>query len=96
MLPHLGVEIADVWIGNEEGIALSTFLPGAPLEYIITGINQLGTPATVDLSWNQTGPCGSGQIITKTLELDPGLWVDVMPSIAPDCMGVYTATAQIT
>jgi len=96
MLPHLGVEIADVWIGNEEGIALSTFLPGAPLEYIVTGINQRGTPATVEFSWSQTGPCGSGQIITKTLELDPGLWVDVTPSIAPDCIGVYTATAQIT
>jgi len=90
------LRVTDAWVGNAQGISLGTFLPAAPMRYIIVGENINIAATELNLAWTQTGPCGTNQIVTETFQADPGIWVRAYPAIAPDCLGAYTTTVQIT
>ena len=90
------VELTDMWVGNADGYERSTFRPGDEVRYIAVGENLAGISANVDLQWDQEGPCSAAEIFTKTKTVDPGIWVDVVSGTAPDCLGTYTNTLQLT
>jgi hypothetical protein len=86
-------ETQDAWVESEEGLRLNTYLPGASMQYVATGISR-GQTEPVDMLWNQMGPCGT-QIYTDTVSLGTGTWMHSLSTNAPECLGHYTATVQI-
>lgn len=90
------VVLTDIWVGNADGYERSAFRPGDEIRYITVGENHLDIKTSIDLQWDQVGPCGVTQIFTGTLSLEPGLWVHALAESAPDCLGTYTNTVQLT
>ena len=87
-------EIQDTWVESEEGVRFNTYQPGASIQFIATGISR-GQTESVNLLWNQTGPCGT-QVYTDTISLGSGTWTYSFPTTAPECLGQHTATIQIS
>jgi hypothetical protein len=87
--------ITDIWVGNAGGYERGAFRPADEIQYIVVGENPYDEQISADLQWDQVGPCGSTQVFTATLSLEPGLWVHTHTATAPDCLGTYTNTAEL-
>jgi photosystem II stability/assembly factor-like uncharacterized protein len=68
---------------------------GDPINYIATLNNPLTETVSAQLSWSLQGPCGTTEIYTNTLNLEPGVWGHTNRTYSPACAGVYTATARL-
>ena len=90
------VILTDIWVGNSDGYRRSAFLAREEIRYITVGENLADSPYEVTLNWRQDGPCGTTQIFSGTMMLEPGLWVNSLAESAPDCLGSYTNTVQLT
>ena len=90
------VVLTDIWVGNAGGYERSAFRPGDDIRYITVGENRSDTQINVELQWDQVGPCGTTQIFAGILNLEPGLWVHSLAESAPDCLGTYINTVQLT
>ncbi len=90
------VVLTDIWVGNNGGYERSAFRPRDEIRYITVGENRSDTQINVDLQWDQMGPCGDNQIFMGTLSIEPSLWVHSLAESAPDCLGTYTNTVQLT
>jgi photosystem II stability/assembly factor-like uncharacterized protein len=90
------VRLANAYIGTDNGNPYSAFLPAKPMAYVARGYNDRDTKLPVNLHWAQTGPCGSTEIFSDTVDVDSGEWQYTLPSLSPECSGIYTATIEIS
>jgi hypothetical protein len=95
MNKYPAVVLLDAWTSGVQYARQLAYLPGVALSYHASGINQLVTPAQVNLRWTQTGPCGASTISNETFTVAPGPWEHVTASLAPSCIGVFTSTVHI-
>lgn len=92
---HPPVALTDMWAGNAGGYERSTFRPGDEIRYITVGENPAAVSKSVELQWDQVGPCGATQIFSRTLTVELDIWVDLEIGTVPNCLGTYTNTVQL-
>lgn len=90
------VEMLNAWTSQTLSGKLQAFLQGVPMYYQTSGVNNLPQPARIGLTWEQSGPCDSGQIFSSTLSIPSGPWSHNILDFSPNCTGVFTATASIS
>jgi hypothetical protein len=89
------IELNKVWIANAKGGRQDAFLSNSEFRFYGLGYSRVVTDS-IHLTWDQAGPCGPGQVFSGTVEVNPGIWQTYLSSNAPDCLGVYTNTLQLT
>jgi len=89
------VELLDAWNSNPDGVVRQAFIPNAPLQYRTSGMVNLDESLEASLRWTESGPCSAGQIFSDTLDLASGEWEHHVGRFAPECTGIYSATAQL-
>jgi hypothetical protein len=90
------IEVVNFWVSNGTGYERSFFRPGDEIQYITVIENTYNKPFSVDLRLDQVGPCGTRQIFSDTILIEPGLQVNVHKETAPDCLGTYENTVELT
>lgn len=81
---------------DAQGSQKLAFLAGEDVRFLVTGVNNLHNPAELGLSWTMFGPCSEGQVFSDTLSIASGDWEHSIQITAPDCLGIYTASLEIT
>jgi photosystem II stability/assembly factor-like uncharacterized protein len=94
--PPPDIRITDAWVGNDSGFKRSVFRPSDPIEFITVGENGTGSALDATLKWFQTGPSGSTEIYSGTVRLASDIWVHAHEAVAPDILGTYTNTVELT
>lgn len=96
--PAVGLRSA--YTGDNNGNPFAAFLPDSvtnlqQVNYILSGYNLLPNPVVVTIRWQITGPCDYLQQYQETVTAPPGNWYHPIPGTAPDCLGIYSATAEL-
>lgn len=78
------------------GTATTRFYIGEQVHYTVQGYNSTGSPVQVRIEWSQTGPCASGPLHSETRTIPPGLWTATYQAEAPQCLGRFAATVEVS
>jgi photosystem II stability/assembly factor-like uncharacterized protein len=89
------IELNQVWIADVKGARQDAFLTNGEVRFYGLGYSRVVTDS-IHLTWDQVGPCGPSQVFSGTVVVNPGVWQTYLSSNAPDCLGVYTNTLQLT
>jgi hypothetical protein len=89
------IDLNQVWIADAKGTREDAFLSNTPVRFYGLGYSRVVTDS-IHLTWDQVGPCGPSQVFSGTVEVNPGIWQKYLSSTAPDCLGVYTNTLQLS
>jgi Rv2525c-like, glycoside hydrolase-like domain len=92
---YSSIELNQAWIADGKGNRQNAFLSNSEMRFYSLGYSRVLTDS-IHLSWDQAGPCGSNQVFSGTVQVNPGVWQAYLSSTAPDCIGVYTNTLQFT
>jgi hypothetical protein len=85
------IELDQVWIADGKGNRQDAFLSNNELRFYGLGYSRVLTDS-IHLRWNQNGPCGTSQVFSGTVQVNPGSWEAYLSSTAPSCIGIYTNT----
>ena len=94
--PEPAIGITDSWVGNAAGYERSVFRPADEIEFITVGENSGSSTFDASLKWTQVGPSGITDIFSGTINMTPDIWVHVFESKAPELLGTYTNTVELT
>ncbi len=89
------INVNQVWIADGKGNRQNAFLSGNQMRLYSLGYNRVMTDS-VHLAWDQTGPCGSNQVFSGTVQVNPDVWQTYQTSTAPNCIGIYTNTLHFS
>jgi hypothetical protein len=85
------IELNQVWIADGKGSPQDAFLSNNEMRFYSQGYSRVLTDS-IRLKWDQSGPCGSNQVFSGTVQVTPGAWQTYLSSSAPSCIGIYTNT----
>lgn len=89
------IDLDQAWIADSKGSRQDAFLTNSEVRFYSLGYSRVVTDS-IHLTWDQVGPCGPSQVFSGTVQVNPGVWQKYLSSTAPDCLGVYTNTLQLT
>jgi hypothetical protein len=89
------IELNQVWNGDAKGNRQDAFLSNNEIRFYGLGYSRVPTD-TIHLAWDQAGPCGTNQVFSGTVQVNPGEWQTYITSTVPGCIGIYTNTLQFT